>query len=97
MSDDIQITGRVDLVQIASTLNHVVKEMTRLGDVVGEEARETRAEIASIRKEMAELDKAQALTKTELRNFIAKVSAGVSALTALALWLIKSGVLAAML
>ncbi len=107
MTDPLEVVGSVNLVEIVSTLGHVVREMERLGNVVSEEGRDTRqrfddlkVEVAACKteltKQISDLDKAQALTDKEIRVQISKVSAIVSALTGIAIWVLKSGVFAAL-
>jgi hypothetical protein len=104
MSDEIQITGSVNLVEVCATLNHVVIELERLGKHVLDEGKDNRKRFddirsdmarnaATLRSEIAALDKAQTLTDRELKWLIAKVSAFVSAVVVATGWLIKSGVL----
>jgi hypothetical protein len=98
MADEgIKVVGRVDIVKVVSTLDHVVQEMSRIGDVVeqqGNEMRQTREELL---RGIAALDKAQVLTDRELKWFVTKVSAAAAAVVSAAFWLLKSGVLAALL
>jgi hypothetical protein len=108
MSDEIKVVGQVDIVKVVSTLDYVVKEMERIGDVVEEQGKEAiktreelRLEIAGLRDymkdEIACLDKAQTLTDRELKWFVAKVSTVAATAVSAALWILKSGVLAALL
>jgi t-SNARE complex subunit (syntaxin) len=105
MADEITVTGSVNLIEVVSTLNHVVQEMARLGDVVAEEGRDTRQRFDSLKNEVtqcktdltqkiSDLDKAQALTDKEVKKQIAKVSGIVSGVIGIALWILKPMLLA---
>lgn len=110
--DEVRVVGQVDIVRVVSTLDYVVKEMERIGNVVeaqGKDASAWRDElkdcIADLRddlhREIAKLDKAQSLTDRDLKFLIAKISAVVAAVVSIAGgvfgWLVKSGAIAALL
>ena len=78
-------------------VRHLIEETKRLGDVIVDEGKESRARHEATQRQIAELDKAQSLTDRDLKIFIAKVSGGVSAVVALGMWVVKSGVLAVFL
>lgn len=91
MGDD---TG-INMLEIHTTLAHVVHEMERIGGVIEKDGEKNTIDHDQIKKQLNALDKQQALTDTQLKIQIGKVSAIISAITAVTLWLLKSGALAA--
>jgi len=85
----------INMLEIHTTLAHVVHEMERIGGVIEKEGEKNNLDHEQIKKQLVALDKQQALTDTQLKIQIGKISAIISALTAVALWLLKSGAIAA--
>ena len=108
MSDEIKVTGSVNLVEVVANLNHAVKEMERLGEYVRDEGKDNRRRFDEVKTEVVACKSelkgeisavvlAQKLTDKDVRMFVGKLSAVVSAATAVAGWLLKSGIIAVVL
>ena len=86
----------INLLEIHTTLAHVVKEMDRIGRVVDESDSKNQLDHDAIKSQLADLDKRLCLTDKDVKIQIGKVSSMVATVTAILLWLLKSGIIAAM-
>lgn len=88
--------GEINLLEIHTTLSHVVQEMNRIGEVVSETQRDNSSEHDAIKGQLADLDKRLAIADKDIKNQIARISGITAMIVSFILWALKSGLLAAM-